>query len=123
MTNYTIIGLGRIGTSLGMAIRSRQGRKSRVIGYDADTKAQTIARQMGAVDDVEWNLDNAVADADLVIVATPVGALYDVLEAIAPHLKEGAVVTDTSPAKLAVLNDRTAVLLGVSSVLYTWRKT
>ncbi|MCI0808399.1 MAG: prephenate dehydrogenase [Chloroflexi bacterium] len=103
MPNYTIIGLGRIGTSLGMAIRSRQGGKSRVIGYDADSKTQTVARQMGAVDDVEWNLDNAVRDADLVIVATPAGALYDVFEAIGPHLKQGAVVTDTSPAKRAVL--------------------
>ena len=38
MTNYTIIVLGRIGTSIGMAIRSHQGGKSRVIGYDADNK-------------------------------------------------------------------------------------
>ena len=43
MTNYTIIGLGRIGTSLGMAIRGRQGGKSRVIGYDADNNAQSLA--------------------------------------------------------------------------------
>ncbi|MCZ6539144.1 MAG: prephenate dehydrogenase [Chloroflexi bacterium] len=103
MPNYTIIGLGRIGTSLGMAIRSRGGRNSRVMGYDADNKTQSVARQMGAVDDDEWNLDDAVADADLVIVATPAGALYDVFEAIGPHLKEGAVVTDTSPTKRAVL--------------------
>lgn len=103
MPNYTIIGLGRMGTSIGLAIRSRQGGKSRVIGYDADSKTQTIARQMGAVDEAEWNLDKAVADADMVIVATPAGALYDVFEAIGPHLKQDAVVTDTSPAKRAVL--------------------
>ena len=53
MPNYTIIGLGRIGTSIGMAIRSHQGGKSRVIGYDADNKTQTVAQQMGAVDAVE----------------------------------------------------------------------
>lgn len=103
MPNYTIIGLGRIGTSIGMAIRGRQGKKSHVIGYDSDSSSQTTARRMGAIDDVEWNLDKAVSDADLVIVATPAGALYDVFEAIGPHLKEGAVVTDTSPAKRAVL--------------------
>ena len=103
MPNYTIIGLGRIGTSIGMAIRSHQGGKSRVIGYDADNKTQTVAQQMGAVDAVEWNLDKAVADADLVIVATPAGALFDVFDAIGPHLKQDAVVTDTSPAKRAVL--------------------
>lgn len=102
MPNYTIIGLGRIGTSLGMAIRGRMG-KSRVVGYDANNDAQNLARRMGAVDEVEWNLDKAVADADLVIAATPAGSLFEVFELIAPHLKPDAVVTDTSPTKRAVL--------------------
>lgn len=102
MPNYTIIGLGRIGTSLGMAIRGRMG-KSRVVGYDANNDAQNLARRMGAVDEVEWNLDKAVADADLVIAATPAGSLFEVFESIAPHLKPDAVVTDTSPTKRAVL--------------------
>ena len=52
MPNYTIIGLGRIGTSIGMAIRGRQGKKSHVIGYDADSKSQTTARRTGAIHDV-----------------------------------------------------------------------
>jgi prephenate dehydrogenase len=102
MTNYTIIGLGRIGTSLGMAIRGRQGGKSSVIGYDADNNAQSLAQRMGAVDSVEWDLSKAVGDADLVIAATPAKSLYDVFKAIAPHLKPGAVITDTSPSKRAV---------------------
>jgi prephenate dehydrogenase len=84
-----------------MALRS-QG-KSRVIGYDADNSAQKLAQRMGAVDGVEWNIDKAVADADVVIAATPAGALYDVFDAIARYLKPGAVVTDTSPSKRAVV--------------------
>jgi prephenate dehydrogenase len=101
MPNYTIIGLGRIGTSIGMAIRSQGG--SQVIGYDADNGAQNLAKRMGAVDEIEWNLDKAVADADVVIIATPAGSLYDVFEGISRHLKQGAVVTDTSPSKRAVM--------------------
>jgi prephenate dehydrogenase len=101
MTNYTIIGLGRIGTSLGMAIRSKG--EDRVIGYDADNDAQSLAQRMGAVDETEWNIDKAVSDADVVIAATPAGALYDVFDGIARFLKDGAVVTDTSPAKRAVM--------------------
>lgn len=101
MPNYTIIGLGRIGTSLGMAIRTKGD--SRVVGYDADNNAQSLAQRMGAVDSVEWNIDKAVNDADVVIAATPAGSLYDVFDGIAPHLKQGAVVTDTSPAKRAVM--------------------
>lgn len=102
MTNYTIIGLGRIGTSLGMAIRSKDG--SNVIGYDADNSAQSLAQRMGAVDSIEWNIDKAVQDADVVIAATPAGALYDVFDGISRHLKDGAVVTDTSPAKRSVMD-------------------
>ena len=101
MTNYTIIGLGRIGTSLGMAIRSKGD--SKVVGYDAENSAQTLAQRMGAVDSVEWNIDKAVENADVVIVATPAGSLYDVFDGISRHLKDGAVVTDTSPAKRAVM--------------------
>jgi prephenate dehydrogenase len=84
-----------------MAIRSKG--KSRVIGYDSDSKAQSLAKKMGAVDDSEWNIDKAVDDADIIIAATPTSALYDVFDAIAPHLKPGAVVIDTSPSKRAVL--------------------
>jgi prephenate dehydrogenase len=76
---------------------------SRVVGYDADGNAQTLAQRMGAVDTTEWNIDRAVEDADMIIVSTQAGALYDVFEAIGPFLKEDAVVTDTSPAKRAVL--------------------
>jgi prephenate dehydrogenase len=101
MTNYTIIGLGRIGTSLGMAIRSKGGH--RVVGYDADNTAQSLAQRMGAVDETEWNLDKAVSDADVVIAATPAGALYDVFDGIASYLKAGSVVTDTSPSKRSVM--------------------
>ena len=101
MTNYTIIGLGRIGTSLGMAIRGNSD--SRVVGYDSDNSAQAQAKKMGAVDDTEWNIDKAVEDADVVVIATPAGALHDVFTGISPHLKSGVVITDTSPAKRAVL--------------------
>ena len=102
MPNYTIIGLGRIGTSIGMAIRANS--ESEVIGYDADNSAQTLARCMGAVDKVEWNIDKAVADADVVIVATPAGSLYDVFDGVSRFLKPGAVVTDTSSSKRAVMD-------------------
>jgi len=101
MTNYTIIGLGRIGTSLGMAIRTKGG--ARVVGYDADNSAQSLAQRMGAVDAVEWNIDKAVENADVVVIATPAGSIYDVFDGIARHLRQETVVTDTSPTKRAVM--------------------
>jgi prephenate dehydrogenase len=84
-----------------MAIRANN--ESEVIGYDTDNSAQTLAQRMGAVDKVEWNIDKAVADADIVIVATPTGTLYDVFDDVSRFLKPGAVVTDTSSSKRAVM--------------------
>lgn len=115
MVNYTVIGLGRIGTSIGMAIRSNDPNNSTVIGYDAERKAQDLAQKMGAVDSTEWNIDKAVENADIIIAATPARALFDVFDAITPYLKQGAIITDTSPTKRAVLEWANELLPDASS--------
>jgi prephenate dehydrogenase len=58
---------------------------------------------MNAVDDTSWSLPDAVSDADIVIVATPVGMMKQVFEDIAPHLKLNAIVTDTGSTKAEVM--------------------
>jgi prephenate dehydrogenase len=106
MQNVTIIGLGLIGGSIGLALRrwsQANGGALRIVGYDEDMDKQTRAKRMDAVDVTEWSLANAVTDADIVVVATPVGAMSTVFENIAPSLKEGAVVTDTGSTKADVL--------------------
>lgn len=104
MQRITIIGLGLIGSSIGMALRDARKRDVELIGYDADSKVQDAAKKMGAVDQTEWNLDNAVSGSDIVVVATPASAIPDVFEAISPYLKDGATVTDTASTKRAVLD-------------------
>ena len=100
----TIIGLGLIGSSLGMALRVKHGRGMTVIGYDSDQDAHDGARKMGAVDESEWNLDTAVEGADVVVVAAPPNAVYDIFEAAGKYMKDGAVVMDTASTKRAVLD-------------------
>lgn len=100
----TIIGLGLIGSSFGMALREKHGDRVTVVGYDSDQGTHDEARKMGAVDRSEWNLDTAVEDADVVVVAAPANAVYDIFEAIGPYLKENAVVMDTSSTKRAILD-------------------
>jgi len=99
MERITIIGLGMIGTSMGMALREAHRNKVEIIGYDADTKVHNRATKTGAVDKTEWNLNKAVADSAVVILAIPAVATREVLEAIAPHLSEGTAVTDTASTK------------------------
>jgi prephenate dehydrogenase len=100
----TIIGLGLIGSSLGMAMRLKHGSDITVVGYDSSQDAHDGARKMGAVDSSEWNLDTAVENADVVVVAAPANAIYDIFEAIGSYLKDGTVVMDTASTKRAVLD-------------------
>lgn len=97
-----IIGLGFTGTSLGLALKkARLGYE--IAGHDKSSAASAKAKQLGAVDRTEWNLINCIEGAGLVILALPLDAIRPTMEAIAPHLSAGAVVTDTVSTKQQVL--------------------
>lgn len=98
----TIVGLGLIGGSLGMAVR-RSELGYLVVGHDLHHEAAGHARRLGAVDRAEWNLPAAVESADVVVVATPARAAEGVFRAVAPHLKPGCVVTDVASTKARIL--------------------
>jgi prephenate dehydrogenase len=103
--NVTIIGLGLIGGSIGLALKrwSRDNDNAlHIVGFDEDVSQQNKARKMGCIDDAEWALGKAVANADIVIVATPVQKMRDVFSDIADDLKAGAIVTDTGSTKVDV---------------------
>lgn len=106
MQNVTILGLGLIGGSIGLGLRrwsSANDGALRVVGFDEDIDKQSRAKGIGAVDAAEWSLAKSLAAADVVIVATPVGAMPTIFEDIGPHLKPGVVVTDTGSTKADVL--------------------
>ncbi|MGC4190047.1 MAG: prephenate dehydrogenase/arogenate dehydrogenase family protein [Thermomicrobiales bacterium] len=112
MQQVTIIGLGLIGGSIGLGLRrwsAANGNVLSITGFDEDVNRQAEARKMGAIDQSEWSLVNAVKDADVVIVSTPVGAMKQVFTDIADHLKHGAIVTDTGSTKAQVLEDAKAL--------------
>jgi len=96
----TIIGLGQIGTSIGLGLADQ--KQILRVGQDLEPSVVKKAEKLGAVDKVIINLAKAVKDADAVILALPVDQIKDTLEFIAPELKPGAVVIDTAPVKGAV---------------------
>ena len=98
----TIIGLGRIGSAIGLAL-NQTGANLELIGHDKDHEAARRAQKNGCVDRTEWNLINACDGADLVVVAIPLGEIRATLAAIGPELKQGCVVTDTAGLKCPVL--------------------
>lgn len=109
MQRVSIVGLGLIGASIGLGLRrwaTKDGKREAVLevsGFDINLDAQNYAKKIKAVDRTEWNLPNAIARADFVIIATPVSAVPEVFQVIAEHAKEGVVVTDTSSTKAQVM--------------------
>ncbi len=99
-----IIGMGLIGSSIALASR-RAGLATVVAGYDADPTAMADFTALQLVDEVADSAAAAVADADLVMMAVPVGAVGAVAKSIVPHMKPGAVLTDTGSTKRSVLRD------------------
>lgn len=98
----TIIGLGLIGGSLGLALRRAQVPYE-IVGHARHRSTTARARQRGAIDKGADSLPEAVDGAKLVIVATPPAAMEEVFRAMAPFLAPGGVVTDTASTKGQVM--------------------
>jgi len=99
----TVIGLGRIGTSIGLALGGKETGVYRV-GHDHQIENERAALKQGAIDKANHNLPSAVRDARLVILSLPLSQMPRTLEVIGPELQEGAVVLDTSPVKVEMVN-------------------
>jgi len=105
-----IVGLGLIGGSIGLSLKSAELPGLEIVGSDIDGSRERTAKKSGSIDRGEHDLAKAVRDARLVIIAVPIAALRDVFTAIAPHLTEGAVVTDTASTKGEVMKWATELL-------------
>jgi prephenate dehydrogenase len=97
----TIVGLGQIGASAGLALAEHKSLLHRV-GHDKEPEVAKKAQKMDAVDDIKFNLPSAVREAKIVLLSLPVNEMRATLETIALDLPEGAVVMDTAPVKEAV---------------------
>ena len=99
-----VIGVGLIGGSLARALRE-QGAVAEVVGSGRNERNLRAAVRLGVVDRYDTDPTRAVAGADVVVIAVPLGAIEPVLRAIVPHLAPEAVVTDVGSAKGSVVAD------------------
>jgi len=99
----TVIGLGLIGGSLGLALKQAKGSELEIIGFTRRPETASEALRRGVVDKAEAQLSRAVAGADIVVIATPVMAERDILQKIAEHLAPDSIVTDTGSTKAQVM--------------------
>lgn len=100
-THLGIIGLGAIGGSL-----ARQGKLAGVptiIGWSPEPAERALAAQQGALDDAPARAADVARAADLLILAAPPAANLAQLDALVPHLKSGALVTDVGSVKRGIV--------------------
>lgn len=98
-----IIGLGLIGGSIGLALHKAKAAQQ-VVGYDLGKGVSNQARKVGAIDQPFATLADAVRGADLVVLATPVGAMRALLQELSTTVTPGAVVTDVASTKVQVIS-------------------
>ena len=102
MTTIAIVGTGLIGTSLALAIKNSNLNVD-IVGTDYDSTARSGAQKSGAFKKVEARLSSAIRGADVVVFATPIGAMREMMLSSANDFEEGCVVTDVGSSKKVVL--------------------
>ncbi len=103
MAKIAVIGTGLIGTSMALALKQAKIKDLELVGTDYDNGARAGAQKRHAFDRLENRLAPAVRDADIVVLATPIMAMGEMMKTIGPDLREGCVVTDVGSAKKVVL--------------------
>lgn len=99
-----ILGLGLIGSSLARFLK-REGLAQTIVGHARTEATMKTSLKIGFIDRAAATPEDAVRGADLVVIATPVGAYAAIAQAIGPHLAPGAIVTDVGSVKAAVVRD------------------
>ena len=104
MVRIAIVGMGLLGTSLGMALRGAAVDGAgfaalQVTGYDQNPRHTSEARGRLAIDREARSLRDAVHDAQMVVLAVPVQAMQPLLRELVPLMAAGAVITDVASTK------------------------
>jgi prephenate dehydrogenase len=99
-----IVDVGLLGGSLGLAIKER-GLAKRVVGFVRRPASVDECLRMGAVDEATLDLLQAVQDADLIVLCTPIAQMRELTAQMRPDLKPDAIVTDVGSVKEALVKE------------------
>lgn len=97
-----LVGIGLLGGSIGLALKQRR-LADFVSGYVRRAASVSECLTLGLADHVTTNANEAVADADLVILCTPISQMVPLATSFAPFLKKGALLTDVGSVKNGVV--------------------
>ena len=99
-----VVGVGLIGGSLAQAVKQRKV-VGEVLGIGRDARRLEQAKERGIIDAYAACIDETLATADLIVVATPVGLIVDLIQEMVPFLKEGTIITDAGSVKTAIVKE------------------
>lgn len=97
-----VVGVGLIGGSLALALK-RSGAVGKVLGVGRQLKSLRRAQELGLIDEVA-TLEQAAQQADLIVLATPIGAMASVLKTLRPHLRDDTLISDAGSTKVDVVS-------------------
>jgi len=98
-----IIGVGSMGGSLARALRKNNSVKS-IVGYGRNLERLNKAKELGVVDETCSELGDAIKDADIIVLATPLGAMQKILMALKDIISSESVITDVGSSKKFVID-------------------
>jgi prephenate dehydrogenase len=107
----TLVGVGLLGGSLGMALRKRRLARA-VVGFVRRAASVTECQGLGAVDLATLELRQAVEGAELIVLCTPIAQMQPLARQMLPALKPGAIVTDVGSVKASVVRELEALVAG-----------
>ena len=99
LQQVTVIGLGLLGSSVTLAV-SRGNWGVKTAGYSHRETTRKRARKLGVADVIFDDIQESVADADIVILATPISTFRIIYKSIRSALKKGCIVTDVGSTKV-----------------------
>jgi len=98
-----VIGVGSMGGSLARALRKSNSVKS-IVGYGRNLQRLNTAKKLGVVDVITSDLSSAIKDADVIVLATPLGAMQEILMALKDIISSKSVITDVGSSKKFVID-------------------
>ena len=114
INKITIIGVGLIGGSLALALKERNLAKA-VFGYGRDQTRLEEAQKSNVIDAFSTNIKEAIDEANIIVIATPVGTFKDILHQIEPLISSNVIITDVGSTKSDIVNIVNDVLKDNSS--------
>ena len=120
INKITIIGVGLIGGSLAKAIKENNLAKV-VFGHGRDQARLEEAKKSNIIDELSTNIQEAVDNANIIVIATPVGIFQNIFNEIKSLISDDVIITDVGSTKTNIVNIAQKFLGEKSSCFYFYK--